>query len=92
MSVADDLRFAIENRRVVTFIYDGNHRVVEPFLLGVTTAGKPALRLSFLDKIRQQTNTNRDGSADRHSQGSLPFVVQFDELLHRFSSAHTWKL
>ena len=44
MSVADDLIFAIENRRVVTFTYDGHHRVVEPFLLGVTTAGKPALR------------------------------------------------
>lgn len=44
MSVYEDLVFAIENRRVVQFTYDGHHRVVEPFLLGVTTAGKPALR------------------------------------------------
>lgn len=44
MSVADVLTFAIENRRVVTFTYDGHHRVVEPFLLGVTTAGNPSLR------------------------------------------------
>ena len=44
MSVYDDLTFAIDNRRVVKFTYDGHHRVVEPFLLGVTTAGKPALR------------------------------------------------
>ena len=44
MSVYDDLTFAIDNRRVVKFTYDGHHRVVEPFLLGVTTANKPALR------------------------------------------------
>ena len=44
MSVYDDLVFAIDNRRVVQFTYDGHRRVVEPFLLGVTTAGKPALR------------------------------------------------
>lgn len=44
MSVADVLTFAIENRRVVTFTYDGHHRVVEPFLLGLTTAGNPSLR------------------------------------------------
>ena len=44
MSVADVLTFAIENRRVVTFTYDGHHRVVEPFLLGVTTRGTLALR------------------------------------------------
>ena len=44
MSVYDDLTFAIDNRRVVQFTYDGHRRVVEPFLLGVTTAGNPALR------------------------------------------------
>ncbi len=44
MSVADELTFAIENRRVVTFNYDGHVRVVEPFLIGITTTGKHALR------------------------------------------------
>lgn len=44
MSVIEDLTFAIENRRVVMFNYDGHFRVVEPFLIGVTTTGKPALR------------------------------------------------
>ena len=44
MSVYDVLAQAIEERRVVTFTYDGFLRVVEPFLLGTTTAGRPALR------------------------------------------------
>ena len=44
MSVYDVLAQAIEKRRVVTFTYDGCFRVVEPFLLGTTTAGRPALR------------------------------------------------
>ncbi len=44
MSVYDVLAQAIEKRRVVTFTYDGFLRVVEPFLLGTTTAGRPALR------------------------------------------------
>lgn len=44
MSVHSDLIYAIENRRVVKFMYDGCSRVVEPFLLGATTAGRPALR------------------------------------------------
>ena len=44
MSVYDVLAQAIEERRVVTFTYDGCFRVVEPFLLGTTTAGRPALR------------------------------------------------
>lgn len=45
MSVYDVLAQAIEERRVVTFTYDGFLRVVEPFLLGTTTAGRPALRM-----------------------------------------------
>lgn len=40
MSVYDVLAQAIEERRVVTFTYDGFLRVVEPFLLGTTTAGR----------------------------------------------------
>lgn len=44
MSVYDVLAQAIEERRVVTFTYDGFLRVVEPFLLGTTTAGRSALR------------------------------------------------
>ena len=44
MSIEEVLTFAIESRRVVTFTYDGHHRVVEPFLLGVTTRGTLALR------------------------------------------------
>ena len=39
MSVYDVLAQAIEERRVVTFTYEGFLRVVEPFLLGTTTAG-----------------------------------------------------
>lgn len=38
------LEEAIRSRRVVTFNYDGYPRVVEPFLIGTTTAGRPALR------------------------------------------------
>lgn len=38
------LEEAIRLRRVVTFTYDGCFRVVEPFLLGTTKAGHPALR------------------------------------------------
>lgn len=38
------LEEAIRSRRVVTFSYDGCYRVVEPFLIGTTTAGRPALR------------------------------------------------
>lgn len=44
MSAYDDLVLAINERRVVQFTYDGHQRVVEPFLLGTTTAGKLALR------------------------------------------------
>ncbi|MCM1513363.1 MAG: WYL domain-containing protein [Oxalobacter formigenes] len=35
---------AIQNRLVVTFTYDGLHRVVEPYTLGLSTAGRLALR------------------------------------------------
>lgn len=38
------LEEAIRLRRVVAFTYDGLPRTVEPFLLGITTAGNPALR------------------------------------------------
>lgn len=38
------LEEAIRLHRVVTFNYDGFQRVVEPFLIGTTTAGKLALR------------------------------------------------
>ena len=38
------LEEAIRLRRVVTFTYDGYRRAVEPFLLGTTLAGNPALR------------------------------------------------
>lgn len=41
VSVLED---AIRSRRVVTFHYDGLPRIVEPFLIGTTTAGRPALR------------------------------------------------
>lgn len=41
VSVLED---AIRSRRVVTFHYDGLPRIVEPFLLGTTTAGRSALR------------------------------------------------
>ncbi|MBQ9240543.1 MAG: hypothetical protein IJ164_04280 [Duodenibacillus sp.] len=44
MSVQSKLEAAIRLRHVVTFTYDGLPRTVEPFLLGVTTAGNPALR------------------------------------------------
>lgn len=44
MSVQSDLENAIIERRVVQFMYDGLLREVEPFLLGTTTAGRPALR------------------------------------------------
>lgn len=35
---------AINNKRVLTFQYDGHSRVVEPHTVGITTAGNPALR------------------------------------------------
>ncbi len=44
MSVQTELEDAIINRQVVRFVYDGLQREVEPFLLGTTTAGRPALR------------------------------------------------
>lgn len=44
MSVFEDLSFAIANRRVVSFNYDGLLREVDPFLLGETTSGNLVLR------------------------------------------------
>lgn len=38
------LMTAIQNHLVVTFTYDGLHRVVEPYTLGLSTAGRLALR------------------------------------------------
>lgn len=35
---------AIKNKRVLSFQYDGHHRVVEPHTVGVSTAGNPVLR------------------------------------------------
>ncbi|HJA09988.1 MAG TPA: WYL domain-containing protein [Candidatus Duodenibacillus intestinavium] len=72
MSVFDDLKFAIENRRVVTFTYDGHHRVVEPFLLGVTTAGKPALR-GF-----QTAGTSKSGKVPDWHLFSLSKIVSIE--------------
>lgn len=46
----DDLRKAIRNNRIVTFMYNGDEnnakgvRVVEPYVLGVTKAGNKAIR------------------------------------------------
>lgn len=39
-----DLVSAIENRQVISFIYDGLPRVVEPATYGQTTTGKLSLR------------------------------------------------
>lgn len=44
MGTYETLSRAIAMRQVVTFSYDGLPRVVEPFLLGTTTAGRLALR------------------------------------------------
>lgn len=35
---------AIKERRLLSFTYDGHHRVVEPHCLGISTAGNSALR------------------------------------------------
>ncbi len=35
---------AIENKRVISFYYDGGIRIVEPFCHGVSTAGHEVLR------------------------------------------------
>lgn len=40
----DELKKAIEEKKVVTFIYDGLPREVEPFLIGDTTSMHAAMR------------------------------------------------
>lgn len=39
-----DLASAIHNRQVISFTYDGMHRVVQPATYGQTTTGKLTLR------------------------------------------------
>ncbi len=40
---------AIENRNILEFDYDGNHRVVEPHAVGVSSTGKEQLRAFQFD-------------------------------------------
>lgn len=40
----DEIREAIENRRLLEFRYDGGVRVVEPHCYGITSAGNEGLR------------------------------------------------
>ncbi len=42
--IKDTIIDAIQSRRVIEFSYNGYPRVVEPFLLGITTKGKLTVR------------------------------------------------
>lgn len=78
MSVADDITFAIENRRVVTFNYDGHSRVVEPFLIGLTTTGKHAVR------GYQTAGTSSSGKVPGWHLFSLSKITAIDVTLTSF--------
>ena len=79
MSVYDVLAQAIEERRVVTFTYDGFLRVVEPFLLGTTTAGRSALR------AYQTAGGSRSGTVPGWHLFSLGKIVGLTTCQKRFS-------
>jgi hypothetical protein len=79
MSVYDVLAQAIEERRVVTFTYDGFLRVVEPFLLGTTTAGRSALR------DYQTAGGSRSGTVPGWHLFSLGKIVGLATCQKRFS-------
>ena len=79
MSVYDVLAQAIEERRVVTFTYDGFLRVVEPFLLGTTTAGRSALR------AYQTAGGSRSGTVPGWHLFSLGKIVGLATCQKRFS-------
>ena len=42
--MTDDIGWAIRERLVLTFWYDGHNRVVIPATLGLTSTGKPTFR------------------------------------------------
>lgn len=76
VSVLED---AIRSRRVVTFHYDGLFRIVEPFLLGTTTAGRSALR------AYQTAGGSRSGTVPGWHLFSLGKIVGLATCQKRFS-------
>jgi hypothetical protein len=48
--------FAIENKRLLSFTYDGYYRIVEPHCFGLTTKNHPAIR-AF--QVEGQSSTGR---------------------------------
>lgn len=79
MSVQTELEDAIINRQVVRFVYDGLQREVEPFLLGTTTAGRPALR------AYQTAGGSRSGTVPGWHLFSLGKIVGLATCQKRFS-------
>lgn len=79
MSVQTELEDAIINRQVVRFVYDGLQREVEPFLLGTTTAERPALR------AYQTAGGSRSGTVPGWHLFSLGKIVGLATCQKRFS-------
>lgn len=50
-----DLAAAVRNRQVISFVYDGLHRVVQPATYGETTTGKLTLRACQIDGLSKST-------------------------------------
>lgn len=45
----EDIVEAIENKKLIEFLYDGESRIVEPHCYGVTTKGNDAIRAFQVD-------------------------------------------
>ncbi len=81
MSVFNDVVFAIENRWVIRFNYDGCPRVVEPYLLGETTKGTVALR------GYQTEGTSRNGKVPGWRLFQLSMIAAITVERYRFGGA-----
>ena len=84
MSVQTELEDAIINRQVVRFVYDGLQREVEPFLLGTTTAGRPALR------AYQTAGGSRSGTVPGWHLFSLGKIGGIAMIQESFSGERPW--
>lgn len=79
MNYQDLIIDAIENRKILEFYYDENHRIVEPHTVGISKTGK-----EMLSAFQTEGGSNR-GSVPCWGQFSLSKIENLQVLDESFS-------
>jgi hypothetical protein len=78
-----DLKSAIENRQVISFIYDGLPRVVQPATYGETGTGKLSLRGCL---VAGQSRRNQLPCWELYTEAKMEHLSLTGEVFESFAS------